>query len=127
MKFRTLAAFAAIWILPSAQAAAQTPAGQSSSAGQVGAPPSPAPDVDSSTPASIPTTPSTPSPTPTQPPPDVTATGSGTGTGPLEGPLAPPRPAESSELAKLQSELARMQTRLEATEQRLAEMSVDRV
>ena len=124
MKFRTLAVLAAIWILPSAQATAQTPAGQSSSGSQTGAPPSPAPDVDSTTPASIPTTPATPSPTPKQVPPDELT---GEAASPLEGPLAPPRPAESNELAKLQSELARMQTRLEATEQRLAELSVDRV
>jgi hypothetical protein len=121
MKCPTLAVLTAIWISPSLAAAQAPPPQGTAGSQQTSTPPSTAPDVVSPTPASTPTTPSTPTRPATLPPPAEPDAVTG------EGPVAPAQPAQSNELAKLQSDLARMSSRLEAAEARLAEMNVDRV
>lgn len=127
MKCPTLAVLTAIWILPSANAFAQAPAPQGTGSGPTSSPPSTAPDVASTTPASIPVgTATVPTPTPRVPIVPITPTPESGDVAPVvEGPSASEK--QAGDLARLQSELARMQVRLEATEQRLSEMSVDRV
>ncbi len=124
MKCPTLAVLTAVWLLPSAYASAQAPPPQGSSTGPTSTPPSTSPDVTSTTSASIPVgTPVPVTPVPTQPPPETPESPAL-----VEGPSTTQTgPTQTADLARLQSDLARMQARLEATEQRLAEMNVDRV